>query len=380
MKIPKQLLIATMLTLLLLPAIAISAQDDSEEQTLLMTFIPNIQFAPTYVAIESGYFADADFDVSVEYLGEPEVVNLVAADENQFGIVSGEQVILAASQGRPIVYVYEWFQQFPVGIVYSNEIEAGSINDLIELRFGIPGRFGASYSGFTTLLDSAGIAETDISLEEIGFAAPEVFCVGAVEASVIYVNNEPLQINNRASQGDCGDVSGVNILYISDVVDLVSNGIITNQDTIANNPEKVTAFVAAYDAGLTLTINNPARAYLLSAPHIDGLPLDMGFEEALFTLADEQDEFLASNPTREDIATSRTAQYEILAEQFDTDTLLQYQVLLASIDLWDAEQLGYTDAESWVNMQETLISLGQLEEASDLEALYTNEFLPVGDE
>ena len=319
------------------------------------------------------------FDVSLEYLDEPLVVDLVASGENQFGIVSGEQVILASSQGRPVVYVYEWFQQFPIGIVYSDTLEADSVDDLLDLRFGIPGRFGATYSGFTTLLDSAGIAETDISLEEIGFAAPEVFCVGAVEASVIYVNNEPLQINNRAQQGDCGDVTAVDVLRISDVVDLVSNGIITNQDMIADNPDDVSAFVSAYDAGLALTINNPARAYLLSASFIEGLPLDDDFATALEEIAIVQDEFLATDPSREVITESRTEQFNSLVEQFDANTLLQFQVLLESIALWDAEQLGFTSAESWVNMQETLLSLGQLESASDLEALYTNEFLPLGD-
>ena len=379
MKVFKYLLMATVIGLLLLPS-ASFAQDDLEEQTLLMTFIPNIQFAPTYVAIEAGYFADAGYSVSLEYLDEPIVVDLVAADENQFGIVSGEQVILAGSQNRPIVYVYEWFQQFPLGIVYPDTIEADGIEDLADLRFGISGRFGASYIGLTSLLNSAGMVESDISLEEIGFSAPEVFCVGGVEASVIYVNNEPLQISNRAAQGDCGDVTGVNVLPIADVVDLVANGIITNQDMIDNNPEQVAAFVGAFDAGLALTINNPARAYLLSAPYIEGLPLDMGFEEALLTMADEQDEFLTTDPTREEIAASRAAQFETLAEQFDANTLLQYQVLLASIEIWDAEQLGYTDADSWSNMQDTLITLNQLEEAIDLEGLYSNDFLPAGDE
>lgn len=377
MKTIKHMLIATVLTLLTVSSGF--AQDNLQEQTLLMTFIPNIQFAPTYVAIEAGYFADAGFDVSLEYLDEPLVVDLVAAGENQFGIVSGEQVILASGQGRPIVYVYEWFQQFPIGIVYSDALEVDGIEDLIDLRIGIPGRFGATYSGFTTLLDSAGIAETDITLEEIGFAAPEVFCVGAVEASVVYVNNEPLQINNRAQQGDCGDVTAVNVLRISDVVDLVSNGIITNQDMVADNPDDVSAFVSAYDTGLALTINNPARAYLLSASFIEGLSLEDDFATALEDLATEQDGFLATDPSREAIAESRTEQFNSLAEQFNADTLLQYQVLLESIELWDAEQLGFTSADSWLNMQETLLSLGSLEIASDLEALYTNDFLPLGD-
>jgi len=160
------------------------------------------------------------------------------------------------------------------------------------------------------------------------------------------------------------------------VIDLVSNGLITNQETIENDPELVQTFVDIWDASLALTINNPARAYLLSAPHIEGLPLDDELQSALETLADEQDTFLESEPSREDIAASRVTMYETLLESFDGATLLQFEVLLASIELWDADQLGFSDGDSWRNMQDTLLALELLGETVDLDALYTNDFLP----
>ncbi|MDQ7033464.1 MAG: ABC transporter substrate-binding protein [Anaerolineae bacterium] len=317
--------------------------------------------------------------MTVDYLDEPTVVDLVAANENQFGVVSGEQVILAASQGRPIVYVYEWFQQYPIGVVYSADMEVTSFADFADLRVGIPGRFGANYSGLTTFLDTADMSETDISVQEIGFNAPEVFCVGAVDAAVIYVNNEPLQIRNRAQQGDCGAVADVNVLQISDVVDLVSNGIITNQQTIDENPELVQAMVSAYNNALELIIANPARAYLLSAPFIEGLPLDDDLRVELETLADEQDMFLESDPDMDSLYASHQAMYETLSSQFDADTLIQFEVLLASIPLWNAERLGFSDLASWENMQATLVALGQLDEPIALETIFTNDFLPASD-
>ena len=209
-----RIILLTLLLVLPVSLNSVSAQDDEAltEQPVLMTFIPNIQFAPMYVAMEAGYFAEAGYDVTLEYLNEPDVIDLIAAEQHEFGIVSGEQVILAAEQGREIRYVYEWFQQYPIGIVYDASREIETIEDLSGLRVGIPGRFGASYSGLTTLLDAADMQESDIQLEEIGFAAPEVFCIGAVDAAVVYVNNEPLQIQNRAEAGDCGNVEAVEVL------------------------------------------------------------------------------------------------------------------------------------------------------------------------
>ncbi len=366
-----------LVAVLLLPFSITTAQDDElVDQTFLLTFIPNIQFSPTYAAIANGHFAEAGFNVTIEHLDEPVVVDLIASNQRQFGIVSGEQVIMARSGGRPIVYLYEWFQQYPVGVVVPENSDIETVADLAGRNVGIPGRFGASYSGLTALLAANDLTEQDIDLEEIGFFAPDVVCVGGVEASVVYLNNEPLQIEQRAEQGECGDVTGVRVLPVAAEVDLVSNGLVTNEETIANQPEMVAAFVAAYHQGLQDVINNPAEAYLISLDYVDNLPISDELHAALEAEAAAQEEFLATNPDREAIAESRQAMYDRLHEQFSSEELIQLQVLLKSIELWDAEQLGVTELASWEAAQNTLLEMGFLNEPIDLEAAFTNEFVP----
>lgn len=350
---------------------------DLEPITLLMTFIPNIQFATMYAAIENGHFADAGFDVTLAYLNEPDVIDLVATGREQFGIVSGEQVILAASRGRPITFVYEWFQEYPVGVVVPADRDISSPEDLQGLRVGVPGRFGASYSGLTTLLQSADLSERDVDLQEIGFAAPDVFCVGAVQASTIYVNNEPLQIQNRAQQDDCGDVTAVEVIRVADYVDLVSNGLITNQDLIETDPDRVARFVAAFDAGLRDVLANPPAAYLLSAPYIENLPLTDALRQGLTAQAEAMAEAVAEGLPTDDLQSNMMTRFR---ELYLPDVILQLEVLMATNALLRAERLGYTDAESWDNMQDTLLTLGALDAPIDLAAIYTNRFVPDANE
>jgi NitT/TauT family transport system substrate-binding protein len=159
---------------------------------------------------------------------------------------------------------------------------------------------------------------------------------------------------------------------------MISNGIVTNEEIIASDPELVTAFVAAFDHGLRDTINNPSEAYLLSAKYIDGLPLPDDLKAALERDAAGMNEFFNAqpNPTREAMAQARTDLHDTLSAQFDSTTLLQFRVLLASIDMWDADQLGYTDPASWQVAADTLTEMGLLTEPVDLASAYTNEFLP----
>ena len=358
-----------------------SAQDEPVDERILLTFIPNVQFAPFYVGIEDGHFADAGFKVSLEHLQEPEVLDLVAVGQANFGIVSGEQVILARARGRDVVYVFEWFQHFPVGLVSSSAVDLSDLTNMRGMTIGIPGRFGASYSGLTTLLGSAGMSEADIDLREIGFNAPEVFCLGAVDAAIVYVNNEPLQIASLASTGDCGDVRAVDVITVASQVDLVSNGLIVSSAYLDAQPDMVERMVSGFAAALQSAINNPAQAYLASLRHVDSLPAEESLVSELEMAAERQREFLVSNPERDAIAQSRREMAADLAERFDRETLTQVQVLLNTIELWDADELGYSELASWEAMRETLEAMGFLDMGSgNLEDAFTNQYIAGRDE
>jgi NitT/TauT family transport system substrate-binding protein len=218
------------------------------------------------------------------------------------------------------------------------------------------------------------MSESDVMLESIGFNAPEVFCMGAVEAAVVYINNEPLQIQERAEAGDCGSVTGVRVFPVSDDADIVSNGLVTNEATIANDPQLVQGVVGAFDQALRDTINNPAEAYLLSGVHVEGLLTDE-LTAALEAESAQQAEFLATEPDRAVVASSRAAMRERLGEQFEDDVLLQFDVLLNTIELWDADELGLTTPESWETTQDVLVTMGFLSGPTDLTGAYTNEFV-----
>jgi hypothetical protein len=51
------------------------------------------------------------------------------------------------------------------------------------------------------------------------------------------------------------------------------------------------------------------------------------------------------------------------------------EILLSSIRLWKADQLGFSDPESWQNMQDVLIQMGLIVDPLDLDRAYTNQFV-----
>ena len=166
--------------------------------SLPMGYVANVQFSPFYIAKERGYFEDAGFDVTFDYRWETDGIQLVAAGEIPFSIASGDQVIQARSQGLPVVAVAAWYQRFPVGVIALEGVPLDAPEDLAGLTIGIPETFGASYIGLRALLEAGGLTESDINLQTIGYAQLATLTAGTVDAVVVYANNEPVVLRNRA--------------------------------------------------------------------------------------------------------------------------------------------------------------------------------------
>lgn len=383
MRMMLQMIIVVGVLACVIGGVPVAAQDTVPDAapvdtTLFLTYIPNIQFAPVYVALEKGYFEEAGFNVTIEHGDEPLGVNLIAAGERQFGIISGEQVIAARANERPVTFVYQWFQQFPVGVAVTTESGIESVEDLRGQRVGVPIRAGASYSGVVALLNAHGLTEQDVQLEEIGFNAPEVMCVDGIDAATVYINNEPLQIEDRIAAQDCDGVDGLTVLRLDAAATLVSNGLITNEQMIAEHPDQVRAVVEAFERGLRDTIQNPAEAYLISMNYVENLPTSDEMDQVLADEAEAQRILIETgvDMDRESVAAQRTALYDRLVDQFNRQDLLQFRVLLTTIDLWDADPLGHSDPAAWEATQQSLIATGMLDAPIDLSGAYTDEFLP----
>jgi NitT/TauT family transport system substrate-binding protein len=292
--------------------------------TVPMGYVPNIQFAPMYVAIQKGYFREAGLEVELDYKFETDGVALVGAGELPFAVVSGEQVLLARAQGLPVVYVGAWYQQYPVSVVARSELGVLIPQDLKGKKIGLPGLFGANYVGLRALLSEAKMTENDVTLDSIGFNQVDLFVTGEQDVIVGYIANEPIQLRAR-------DIP-ITEIRVSDYVQLASNGILTSEKTIAENPELVRAFVGAFLKGLADTIADPDEAFELSGSYIPNFA--------------------------------------------ELDAGLQKQILATSIELWKAERLGFSDPQAWENMQDVLLEAGLIEGSLDLNKAFTNEFVP----
>jgi NitT/TauT family transport system substrate-binding protein len=301
----------------------------AESIEIAMGYIPNVQFAPYYVAQEKGFFAEEDLQVAFDYGMSTDIMTLVAGGKVEFGISDGDQVIVARDRGIPVKVVYTMYVKYPVGIVSFKEKGLASISSLRGKRVGTPGPYGSNYIGLQVLLHSAGMGLEDIDLEFIGYTQVESLLAGRVDAAVVFINNEPVVLRNMGRE--------VNLIEAYRVTPMVSASIITGDRLIEKRPDLVRRFVRAVTRASEFTLSNPELVMPLLKKHV---------------------------PT-------------LTEKNMD----INLKVLFASLDLWvdeDIERhgLGYTSREDWLQAIEVLHELGMISGKPSPEECFTNDFLP----
>lgn len=295
---------------------------ETTQISLPMGYIPNIQFAPFYVALDKGYFSENGIELSFDYAFETDGIALVGAGKTPFSLASGEQVFLAREQKLPIKYVFTWYKDYPISLI-TTDPEIKSLKDLEGKRIGLPGLYGATYIGARALIFSAGMQPEDVSLNSIGYTQIESILSGAENTVMVYSNNEPILLASQGVDFRSFEVAGF--------YNLASNGIVTNEETIQSNPALVRAFTDAFTKGLADTVNDPDSAYEISKKYIENL------------------------------------------DQADED--VQKEILNASIRMWQLDPAGFSNQANWSNMLVLLKDMGLVTSLTNSVDGYTNEFV-----
>ncbi|HEX9091839.1 MAG TPA: ABC transporter substrate-binding protein, partial [Anaerolineales bacterium] len=166
--------------------------------------------------------------------------------------------------------------------------------------------------------------ESDVTLDSVGYNQKEALVSNQDQAVVVYTTNEPVQLRAMGYQ--------IDEIKVRDYAHLVSNGLITNEATIKQNPDLVRRMNQAILKGIADTIANPDEAFQICLKYVEGLD--------------------------------------------QVDQAVQKEVLATSIDFWKADRLGYSNPSAWENTQQVLLDMGFLTKPLDINQVFSNDFLP----
>ena len=227
-------------------------------------FTPSMNFAPYYLAASRGYYRQQGIDVEIEDGANAGLLEQVGRGQIDFGITSGDSLLLAAASGIPDVMVMQQFTSYPVGAIsLASKKAISSPAQLRGLRVGVSAPNGSTYFGLLALLQAGGLSLHDVDVVSIGFTEVEALSAGQVDAAMVYLNNEPVQAQSEGI--------AVNQLPVSRYRDLVSQGLVTNRQMVREHPDLVRRFVKATLEGLRAAHQDPAAAAQAALARMPGL-------------------------------------------------------------------------------------------------------------
>ena len=230
------------------PASPIPASDIPADQltTVRMGFVPVSIFAPVFIALERGYFAEEGINVELApFPGGSDPVVLTASGQLDVAIAgAGPAFWNALAQGLPITVIAPGHQEGnPVAtpLMISTETcrsgEIGSVADLAGKRVSVNAR-GATEYWLNAALSTGGLTINDVDVQTLAF--PDAVAALESEAIDAAMVGEPLA--TQAEQ------QGIAIRLATDfpVYNVQPTQIFANDSWLESNPEAAEGLVTGY--------------------------------------------------------------------------------------------------------------------------------------
>jgi len=220
-----------------------------------------------------------------------------------------------------------WYTQYPVVIFARTTANITQPADLAGKRIGIPGPFGASYVALRGILEAAQLSESDVKLESIGFAQAVAISENTVDAAVDYGVNGPVVLAQQGIE--------TTQIKLDEYLRIPANGLVTNENTIQENPALVQKMVRATLKAIQYTLDHPDEAFEITLTFVPEAGGD-----------------------------NQTANRAVF------DAVLAYWMPLAD------RKPGATVLEDWQSAAELMQRIGLVDKLVPAEELFTNDFLP----
>ncbi|MFZ1381987.1 MAG: ABC transporter substrate-binding protein [Scrofimicrobium sp.] len=230
-----------------------------EEVTIGLTYVPNVQFSPVYVAAADEIFRAAEVGPVIRHHGSDEgLFTALTSGEEDITVASGDEVLQARAAGLDLVAIGAYYDQYPVAIISKEGSGIDSLTDLKGKSIGLPGEFGSNWFGLLAALDRAGLEPSDVTIVSVGYTQAASLATDAVDAVVGFVNSDAVQLEQMG-------VKTV-VLPLADFdVPLVGATIVTTREWLESHPDLARSVVEAVTAGMDRVIQNPQHALEVTA-------------------------------------------------------------------------------------------------------------------
>ena len=251
-----------MLSILVISIFSCSSENKINKVSLALDWYPNSNHAGIFYAKDKGYFLDEDLDVEVYTPSDPSsILQTVASGRDQFGISYQPDLLLARSEGVPVVAISS-IVRTPLNSIMT--LKKSGISDPSKLKgktIGYPG-IPLNIGILQSILEGQGLTINDVNLVDVGFDLVPALLSSRVDAVIgAFWSHESILIELEGE--------GVNILKFQDwgIPEYHELVLVTSEKYLDENKEIVESFVKSFRKGFEGSIesNSESMESLISA-------------------------------------------------------------------------------------------------------------------
>ena len=242
----KKLLLIIVFTL-----ISCSNEQELIDISLALDWYPNSNHAGIYYGIDNGYFEENDINVDVYTPSDPaSILQTVASGRDEFGISYQPDLLLARSEGIPVLAVHSIVKTPLNSIMTLGDSGIDNPSKLKNKTIGYPG-IPLNIGILSSILEEQDLTIDDVELVDVGFDLVPALLSKRVDAIIgAFWSHESILIELEGRE--------VNILKFEEwgIPKYHELVLVTSEEYFKNNEEIVKKFVDAFSRGYKKSIEN----------------------------------------------------------------------------------------------------------------------------
>ncbi len=216
-----------------------------------------------------GYYKEAGLNIGIRRgFGSTDTIKKVGVGQADFGMADTGSLIVARTKGVKAKELGVLYARAPYELACLKKRGIHKPKDIEGKIMGT--NIGTSvYTLFPAFARASGVDQSKVKWAFIQPSAiiPSLVS-GKIDCAFVYANNRPIAVNNvrKAGQGDITVLA-----YADHGVDIYANGLITQDERIANNPDQVRRFVEASFKGVAWVVENPKKGLQITLDRFPSL-------------------------------------------------------------------------------------------------------------
>ena len=230
----------------------------ADKVTYQLDWLPGGDYAPVYVGIQEGYFAELDLDVSIASgRGSTDALTKMATGQSDVGTADIGALMAAKGQANvPVVAILPYFTQAPHAFFALKSSGISSIKDLKGKKIATS-PFSSSNAFLPLVLKENGLSVADMKLVKTdpGALGP-MMITGNADAIIAWVTNTPLFQQQAASAGK----EVIEMPWSKEGLSLYSSSLLASERFLKERPDVAKRFVKAFAKSIKFTYEHPEKA------------------------------------------------------------------------------------------------------------------------